>query len=75
MNKDGSCNINSVKKVVGDIETSHSNRCKIVAIKSTVPPGTTEDFNKHCKSLRVVFNPEFLTEANFIEDFRNQNRI
>ena len=23
----------------------------------------------------ICFSPEFLTEANFIEDFRNQNRI
>jgi UDP-glucose 6-dehydrogenase len=22
-----------------------------------------------------VFNPEFLTEANYIDDFKNQNRI
>ena len=27
------------------------------------------------KNLEIVFNPEFLTEANFVEDFKNQNRI
>ena len=26
-------------------------------------------------NVSVIFNPEFLTEANFIEDFRNQSRI
>jgi UDPglucose 6-dehydrogenase len=48
---------------------------KIVAIKSTIPPGTTNDLNKECKNVSVIFNPEFLTEANFIDDFKNQNRI
>jgi UDPglucose 6-dehydrogenase len=48
---------------------------RIVAIKSTIPPGTTNKLNKECENISVLFNPEFLTEANFIEDFRNQNRI
>ena len=48
---------------------------KIVAIKSTIPPGTTNRLNKECKNISVIFNPEFLTEANFIDDFKNQNRI
>ena len=47
----------------------------IVAIKSTIPPGTTNRLNKKCKNISVIFNPEFLTEANFIDDFKNQNRI
>tara|TARA_Y100000593_G_scaffold87210_1_gene167310 strand:+ start:1149 stop:1991 length:843 start_codon:yes stop_codon:yes gene_type:complete len=75
MNKDGSCNTFAVEKVIGDIEMTKNGKCKIVAIKSTVPPGTTEKLNKKCKNVKVVFNPEFLTEANFIDDFRNQNRI
>ena len=47
----------------------------IVVIKSTIPPGTTNTLNKKYNYLSVIFNPEFLTEANFINDFRNQNRI
>ena len=47
----------------------------IAVIKSTVLPGTTEKFNKECNNLQVLFNPEFLTEANFINDFKNQNRV
>ena len=46
-----------------------------MAIKSTIPPGTTNRLNKECKNISVIFNPEFLTEANFIDDFKNQNRI
>jgi UDPglucose 6-dehydrogenase len=79
MNKDGSCNLDIVKSVVREIdEISYDDYVddgKIVAIKSTVPPGTTNDLNKECKNISVIFNPEFLTEANFIEDFRNQSRI
>jgi UDPglucose 6-dehydrogenase len=48
---------------------------RVVVIKSTIPPGTTERLNKGCKHIQVIFNPEFLTEANFIDDFKNQDRI
>jgi len=47
----------------------------IVIIKSTIPPGTTEQLNKEFKYLHIAFNPEFLTEANAVEDYKNQNRI
>jgi UDPglucose 6-dehydrogenase len=49
---------------------------KVVVIKSTVPPGTTKRLQlitRDCCS--IIFNPEFLTEANHIEDFKNQKRI
>ena len=77
MKKDGSCDTSIVESVVNDInETVNSNQDgKIVAIKSTIPPGTTNRLNKECEHISVIFNPEFLTEANFIEDFRNQSRI
>lgn len=50
---------------------------RIAVIKSTVPPGSTESWNKKFETsgLRVVFNPEFLTEANALQDCRNQTRI
>ena len=78
MKKDGSCDISIVEAVVKDINdmvVSRNVSDRIVAIKSTVPPGTTNDLNKKCQNISVIFNPEFLTEANFIDDFRNQNRI
>lgn len=37
---------------------------KIVVIKSTVPPGTTETLQKKYSQHKVLFNPEFLTEVN-----------
>jgi len=74
MRKDGSCDISIVENVVEEINMMSMND-KIVAIKSTIPPGTTNELNKKYHNITVIFNPEFLTEANFIEDFKNQNRI
>jgi len=74
MNKNGSCNTEVVESVVKEIDEL-SNKKIIVVIKSTVSPGTTERLHKKYKNLNVIFNPEFLTEANFIDDFKNQTRI
>ena len=78
MKKDGSCDTSIVEAVVKDINdmvVSRNVSGRIVAIKSTIPPTTTERLNEECKNIQIVFNPEFLTEANFIEDFKNQDRI
>jgi len=50
---------------------------RIAVLKSTVPPGSTEKWNKRFSDLdlHIVFNPEFLTEANALDDMRTQGRI
>ncbi len=54
---------------------------RTIAIKSTVPPGTTRKISKilakyrDSSSFAVVSNPEFLKEGTAIEDFRKPNRI
>jgi UDPglucose 6-dehydrogenase len=50
---------------------------RIAVIKSTVPPGSTERWNSQFsdRDLHIVFNPEFLTEANALDDMRTQGRI
>lgn len=73
MRKDGSCDLSIVKQTVVNIDAEGQNN--VAVIKSTVPPGTTGALNERCKNIQVVFNPEFLTEANYIDDFKNQNRI
>ena len=78
MRKDGSCDTSIVDSVVHELNglaISRQDANRIIAIKSTVPPGTTNRLNKECEYISVIFNPEFLTEANFIDDFKNQNRI
>jgi len=89
MKKDGSCDTSIVESVVKDIDEAQQwcldsmlnhgiepvEKRTIIIIKSTIPPGTTNKLNKKYKNVQIVFNPEFLTEANFIEDFKNQDRI
>ena len=73
MRKDGTCYTGIVEEVIREInETANG---QIVVIKSTVPPGTTDKFNHEFSNVTVIFNPEFLTEENFLDDFKNQNRI
>ena len=73
MRKDGTCYTGIVEEVISEInETANGH---IVVIKSTVPPGTTDKFNHEFSNVTVIFNPEFLTEENFLDDFKNQNRI
>ena len=77
MNKDGSCHIGIVEDLLTKLD-KHSNeisQSKIVVVKSTIPPGTTKKWNDKFDNLSVVFNPEFLTEANAVKDYENQNRI
>ncbi len=47
---------------------------KIIVMKSTIVPGTTAKIAKKYPKSQFAFNPEFLTEANFLEDFLNAER-
>lgn len=47
---------------------------KIIVIKSTAIPGTTETLQSAYPQHRFLFNPEFLTEATADEDMRHPNR-
>tara|TARA_B100001248_G_C27394796_1_gene464788 strand:- start:354 stop:1181 length:828 start_codon:yes stop_codon:yes gene_type:complete len=71
MNNDGSCNTSIVESVIKKIDERNET---VLIVKSTIPPGTTDYWNKIFKS-KIVFNPEFLTEKNAVNDYNNQNRI
>ena len=43
----------------------------LVVIKSTVIPNKLEQLVEECIDLRIVYNPEFLTEKNYVNDFKN----
>lgn len=73
MRRDGRCETSIVEKAVK--KCAEFGITKTAVIKSTVPPGTTAKINSLYPNLDVVFNPEFLTEANAVDDFNNQNRI
>jgi len=68
-NRDGSADLSMLKAVFETI-----NGKKIIIIKSTVPPGTTEFFSKKHPEHKVLFNPEFLTEANAWHNMLNPER-
>ena len=73
MNNDGTCNTSIVSEAIMNIY--NYGKCKTVVIKSTVTPGTTERLNKFYDDMDIMFNPEFLTERNAVNDFNNQTRI
>ena len=75
MQEDGSADLSIVESVLEELASVQGER--IAVIKSTVPPGSTDSWNKkyNSRGLYVVFNPEFLTEANALNDMRDQNRI
>ena len=56
---DGSCDISIVREVIGELQTKGYEG--IVAIKSTVVPGTTEVLRQET-GMNVCFVPEFLRE-------------
>lgn len=76
MRKNGSTDLRIIDSVIKDINSiANRDSNKLVAIKSTIPVGTTNKFINKYDKIRICFNPEFLTEANYLDDFKNQNRI
>lgn len=67
--EDGSVNIDFVKDAISKITGE-----KIIVIKSTIPPGTTEWLQKQYPKHKFLFNPEFLTERQAWEDFIRPDR-
>jgi UDPglucose 6-dehydrogenase len=47
---------------------------QIVIIKSTILPGSTEKYQKKFRHLKILFNPEFLTEKNAENEFFSPER-
>lgn len=68
-NPDGSCNTEIVRSGVKSIKGD-----KIIVIKSTIPPGTTERLQKEYSHHKFLFNPEFLTERRAWEDMVRPDR-
>tara|TARA_R110000824_G_scaffold9415_10_gene42209 strand:- start:22117 stop:22917 length:801 start_codon:yes stop_codon:yes gene_type:complete len=77
MREDGSCDISIVESVINSIDEAarYTDEIPVVAIKSTVAPGTTKALSEKYINIDIGFNPEFLTERNAVEDFKNQDRI
>ena len=52
-----------------------SKNSPVLLIRSTVLPGTSRKFQEKYPSLKIVFNPEFLTERSANFDFISQTRF
>lgn len=63
-----------IKEMVSEIAKYTNGTDKIVVLKSTITPGTTNQLEKTHPKTQFCFNPEFLTEANFLEDFLRADR-
>ncbi len=75
MRKSGKCDTRILESAIRKIEDAvEDNSDPVLVIKSTIPPGTTDTMGRLTR-LSVCFSPEFLTEANSFEDFKNQTRI
>ena len=70
MFKDGSQDLSYVESTI-----SNSTKTPIYILKSTVLPGTTENFSKKFPHLKIIFSPEFLTERTAKLDMLTQSRI
>lgn len=67
--KDGSCDTSIVAGAVKKIKGK-----KIVVLKSTITPGTTESLQKKYPQHKFLFNPEFLSEKTAWHDMLKPDR-
>tara|TARA_S200000501_G_scaffold295533_1_gene281535 strand:- start:8752 stop:9600 length:849 start_codon:yes stop_codon:yes gene_type:complete len=74
-NDNGSIDLSYLDKCLNDISVIKGSSSPIILVRSTVVPGSTSKFQKKYKNLKIVFNPEFLTERNALFDFLSQQRF
>jgi UDPglucose 6-dehydrogenase len=77
-NKDGSINLDILSNCLSEINYTASqleNFNAVYLIRSTVVPGTTRMMQEEFPKLKLVFNPEFLTERSANFDFISQSRF
>ena len=64
----GECNTDILEEVLKKLNNFKGH---LVIVKSTVPAYKLQALKEQCVDIRIVYNPEFLTEKNHIEDFKN----
>jgi len=74
-NSDDSINLDIVHDIFSKMNDINNRQDNVILLRSTVTPGTTRDIKSRCPNLRIVFNPEFLTERSAKFDFINQSRF
>jgi len=71
---EGEQDLSYLDNAIGNI-TRVANSRKVIVIKSTVLPGTTQKYASRYSEHDFVVNPEFLTEANSVKDFEESYRV
>ena len=71
----GQIDLSIVEEALSEIDKINKSDSNIVLLRSTVTPGTSLMLQKKFSNLRIVFNPEFLTERSALFDFINQSRV
>ena len=72
-NLDGTCDISIVQSTVHALH--ELNYAGIIAIKSTVIPGTTQELTNQYSNNRICFVPEFLRERSALTDFVDNHDV
>ena len=70
MSEDGSCDISILIDVLNSLPEGF---CAV--IKSTIVPGTAQQFHDDYPHLKIAYSPEFLVERRHLEDFGNQDLL
>lgn len=70
----GACDTSIVESVCEEMNFV-AEKFKVIVIKSTIPPGSTQKLQEKYRKHTFVFSPEFLTEKRAFEDFLEQDRI
>jgi len=70
----GECDLTIVNQVVAEVAT-YLTPDKVVVIRSTVPPGTTQSLIHKYPQCKFAMNPEFLREKHAYDDFVHADRI
>jgi UDPglucose 6-dehydrogenase len=71
---EGSCDLTQVDCVLEDV-LGRPEPPELVVLKSTVPPGTSEERMKRPIAARYVYSPEFLNQGNAVEEWRRPARV
>lgn len=71
----GEIDLTILEGALKSVEDNLENNNPVIVVKSTIVPGTMEQFQAKFDTLRLVFSPEFLTERYARLDFINSARI
>ena len=71
MKESGEIDLSYIHEVLDSLKYEH----KLVVIRSTIVSGTTKELQKTYSNLRIVYNPEFLSERNSLADMERTDRV